>query len=95
MSITSTDVQYIADLARIHVPMNEVEKFAKNLTDIVKYVGQLQTLNVDNVKPTSHTVPIGNVLRPDSIKLSLTNAEALAFAIETKEGAFKVPLVIE
>ena len=69
--------------------------FTKNLADIVKYVEQLQELNVDQVVPTSHAVPVGNVLRSDIVKPSLTNQEALAIAVDTNEGCFKVPLVIE
>ena len=95
MSISSKDVQYIAALARIHLPQEKLESFTKSLGDIVKYVEKLQELNVDNVKPTSHAVPVGNVLRPDTVKSSLTNAEALSIAVEAKDGSFKVPLVIE
>ena len=95
MSITPKDVQYVASLARIHVPPEKLEGFTKNLSDIVKYVEQLQTLDVTNVKPTSHAVPLGNVLREDIVKPSLTNKEALSIAIESQQGCFKVPLVIE
>ncbi len=95
MSISQTDVKYIAALARIHVPEDKLEGFTKNLGDIVKYVEQLQELNVDNVKPTSHAVAMGNVLRPDVVKPSLSNQEALKIAVQSKDGSFKVPLVIE
>ena len=95
MSISPKDVQYIAALARIHVSEEKLESFTKSLGDIVQYVEQLQKLNVDNVKPTSHAVPVGNVLRPDVVKPSFTNPEALAIAVEAKDGSFKVPLVIE
>ena len=95
MSISKEDVQYIAALSRIHVPQEKLGAFTKTLGDIVHYVEHMQTLNVDNVKPTSHAVPVGNVSRPDVIKPSLTNQEALAIAVEAKDGSFKVPLVIE
>lgn len=95
MSISTQDVQYVAALARLHVPQEKLEGFTKNLNDIVKYVEQLQTLNVDEIKPTSHAVAVGNVFRPDAVKPSLTNPEALAIAVEKKDGSFKVPLVIE
>lgn len=95
MSITKQDVAYIAALARIDVPEAKLEGFTKTLGDIVHYVEQLQKLDVDKVKPTSHAVPLGNVLRADAIQPSLTNQEALAIAVEAKDGCFKVPLVIE
>ncbi len=95
MSISKEDVKYIAALARIDLPEDKLEGFAKGLGDIMQYVEQLQKLDVANVKPTSHAVPVGNVLRPDVIKQSLTNQEALTIAVEAKDGSFKVPLVIE
>lgn len=95
MSISKEDVKYIAALARIDVPEDKLEGFTKTLGDIVHYVEQLQKLDVDNVKPTSHAVPMGNVLRPDTVKTTLTHQQALSIAVEAKDGCFKVPLVIE
>ena len=95
MSISKEDVKYIAALARMDVPEVKLEGFTKTLGEILQYVEQLKSLDVDNVKPTSHAVPVGNVWRPDVVKPSLTNQEALAIAVEAKDGCFKVPLVIE
>jgi len=95
MPVSKEDVKYIAALARIDLPADQLEGFTKTLDGIVQYVEQLQKLDVSQVKPTSHAVPVGNVLRPDTIKTSLTNQEALRLAVEAKDGFFKVPLVIE
>jgi len=93
--ITKDDVKYIAALARIHVAEEKLEDLTKNLTDIVGYVEQLQKLDLENVKPTSHAVPLTNALREDIVKPSLSNEQALSIAPEAKDGFFKVPLVIE
>ena len=95
MSISKEDVKYIAALARIDVPTEKLEGFTKTLSGIVQYVEQLQELDVTDVKPTSHAVPVGNVWRADVVKPSLTNQEAMRLAVEPKDGSFKVPLVIE
>ena len=95
MSVSKEDVKYIAALARIDVPEDKLDGFTKTLGDIVQYVEQLQKLDVDKVKPTSHAVPVGNVLRSDSVKTILTHQQALSIAVEAKDGCFKVPLVIE
>ncbi len=95
MSISKKDVKYIANLSRLHIPEEQLEGFTKNLEDILKYVEQLQTLDVEHVKPTSHAIPMANVMREDVVLASLTNAPAMAIAVESKDGAFKVPLVIE
>ncbi len=95
MSISQKDVRYIAALSRIHVPEDKLESLAGQLSNIVGYVEQLQSLNVDHVVPTTHAVPLGNVLRDDVPLKSLTNQEALGIAVEKSQGSFKVPLVIE
>ncbi len=95
MSISKKDVEYIAALARMHVAEDKLEGLTKNLTDIVGYVEQLQKLDLKNVKPTSHAVPLSNALREDVVKLSFSNSEALSIAPQAKDGFFKVPLVIE
>lgn len=95
MSISQKDVEYIAALARIHVPADQLEGLTKDLSNIVGYVEQLQKLDLKNVKPTSHAVPLSNALREDKVKPSFTNAQALSIAPEAKDGCVKVPLVIE
>lgn len=95
MSISPKDVEYIAALSRIHVPADKVEGLARNLSDIVGYVEKLQQLDLKNVKPTSHAVPLSNALREDVLKASFSNKEALSIAPEAKDGCVKVPLVIE
>ncbi|MBF0503718.1 MAG: Asp-tRNA(Asn)/Glu-tRNA(Gln) amidotransferase subunit GatC [Candidatus Omnitrophica bacterium] len=95
MSISKEDVKYVAALARMDVPEDKLEGFTRNLGDIVHYVEQLQKLDVEHVKPTSHAVPVGNVFRQDVVKASLTHNQALSVAVEAKDGCFKVPLVIE
>ncbi len=93
--ITKKDVQYIAALARVDLPEDKLEGLTKNLTDIVGYVKQLQKLDLKDIKPTSHAVPLTDALRKDIVKPSLSNAQALSLAPQAKDGCFKVPLVIE
>ncbi len=93
--INKEDVRYIAGLARIHVPEDELEGFTKNLEDIISYVDQLNELDVGTVEPTSHVLNLKNVYRMDEVKPSLSQADALKFAVESHQGSFKVPRVIE
>ena len=95
MSISKNDVVYIAALARIHLPEDQIDPMAKSLDKIVHYIEQLQSLNVDHVHPTTHAVPVGNVWREDVVKPSLSNQDALSIAVDKAQGSFKVPLVIE
>jgi aspartyl-tRNA(Asn)/glutamyl-tRNA(Gln) amidotransferase subunit C len=93
--MTKDEVRYIASLARIHLEEKELEHLTKNLDDILGYIIKLQKLDVKNVQPTTHVLPINNVFRPDVVKPSLTQEEALSFAPAKHKGSFKVPQVIE
>jgi len=93
--ITPETARYIADLARIHLREKEVALLAGNLADILNYIKKLEELDVSQVEPTSHVLPLSNVFRPDDLKPSLSQAEVLKFAVARQDGTFKVPLVIE
>lgn len=93
--IKKEDVQYIAGLARINLTEDETGPLAKDLEGILSYIKQLESLDVSDIKPTSHVLSLENVYRPDDVKPSLTQDEALSIAIEKLNGAFKVPQIIE
>lgn len=93
--LTKKEVQQIANLARIHLTDEELDKLTGNLGNILGYVEKLKELDVTNVEPTSHALPVQNVYRPDIVKPSLSQDEALKNAPQKEGGAFKVPQVIE
>ncbi len=92
---TEKDVKYIASLSRIHLNEEQTAQFSKDLEKILSYVKKLEQLDVSDVKPTSHVLPLKNVYRNDEIKPSLTQEQALKFSVEQHNGSFKVPKVIE
>ncbi len=93
--IDNKTVNYVAALARLHMDDEKARRLAKDLANIVDYVGQLSALDVSQVKPTSHVLEVENVFREDEVLPSLPQTEALAFAVEQKDGHYKVPKVIE
>ena len=93
--ITKKDIQYIAGLARIHLEEGEMDKLIRNLEDILGYVEKLKKLDVSNVAPTSHAMPLQNVYREDKVTPSLGQDDALTIAPQKHHGAFKVPQIIE
>ena len=93
--ININTANYISSLARLHLDEGEADKFARNLEDIIRYVEQLNQLDVKNVKPTSHVLDVENVFRKDVVTPSLSNAQALGFAVDKHKGFYKVPKIIE
>jgi aspartyl-tRNA(Asn)/glutamyl-tRNA(Gln) amidotransferase subunit C len=89
------DVKYVAHLARIALTPDEQEKFGAQLSNILGYIEKLNELDVNKIEPTAHAVPLVNVFRPDEVRPSLTNEEALRNAPASANGLFMVPKIVE
>ena len=89
------NVEYVAKLARIAVSEEEKKIFQNQLENILEYIDKLQSVNTENVPPTSHPQDIRNVLREDK-SVSFPNIQdVLKNAPETEETYYKVKKVIE
>lgn len=95
MSITVKDVEHVAALARLELSDEEKTLYTDQLNAILKYAEQLNALDTDGVEPTSHAVPLYNVLREDEVKPSLPLEKVMLNAPEEEDGQFKVPAVLE
>jgi aspartyl-tRNA(Asn)/glutamyl-tRNA(Gln) amidotransferase subunit C len=95
MAIDKKTVEYVAHLARIELQDNELEKLSSQLHDILGFIDKLAELDTKNVSPTSHILPINNVLRNDEPRQSLTPEKALENAPSKEGNFFTVPKVIE
>jgi aspartyl-tRNA(Asn)/glutamyl-tRNA(Gln) amidotransferase subunit C len=89
------DVKHIAHLARLELSADEEKQLAGQLSQILGYVEKLKEVDVTNVEPTAHAVPMVNVIRPDEIRPSLPQAEALRNAPKQSDGLFVVPKIVE
>lgn len=95
MSISKNEVKYTANLARIDLDEKELNILSKHLQDIVDFIDKLKGVDIKEVMPTSHVLPIHNVFRADKVADSLDTNEALKNAPAKEEDFFKVPKIIE
>jgi aspartyl-tRNA(Asn)/glutamyl-tRNA(Gln) amidotransferase subunit C len=95
MPATDLDVKYVAHLARIQITPAEEQKLGAQLHNILGYIEKLRQLDVSNVEPTAHAVPMVNVTRPDETRPSLSNEDALRNAPARAGGLFIVPKIVE
>jgi aspartyl-tRNA(Asn)/glutamyl-tRNA(Gln) amidotransferase subunit C len=93
--ITREDVEHVAELARLELTAAEKERFIAQLNSILTYIDELNELNTVDVEPTSHVIPMSNVLRNDEVRPSLDRAKVLHNAPEESHFFFKVPRIIE
>ncbi len=89
------NVKYVAHLARISLSPAEEQKLGAQLGNILGYIEKLKELDVSQVEPTAHAVPLINVTRLDEIRPSLPTGEALRNAPAQANGLFLVPKIVE
>ena len=94
MSVTIQDVDSMARLAKLSFSDAEKEKFVDQFNQILHYMEKLNELDTDQVEPTYNVLELSNVLRPDAVKPSLEQEEAIANAPKSNHGFFSVPKVI-
>ena len=95
MAGTGMDIKYVAHLARLALTPEEEEKLGAQLGNILHYIEKLNQLDVSNVEPTSHAVPLVNVMRADAVRPSLPHEEAMRNAPAQVNGLFQVPKIVE
>ena len=93
--ITPDTVKQVALLARLQLEGRALEQFSSQLDQILQYVQQLQAVSTDGIEPTSHVLPLANVLRKDEPSPSLSQDTVLALAPAHQRPFVKVPKVIE
>lgn len=94
-STRGIDVPYVAHLARLHLTAEETQKFQGQLDQILRYVRELNAVNVEGVEALAHAIPMSNVFRPDEPRPGLTHDEALANAPDQRHDQFYVPRILE
>ena len=94
-SISRDDVQHLATLARIDVPAEQLDHYAKQLDAILDAVAQVSAAPTEDVPAMSHPVPMVNVFRADQPRESLTAPEALSGAPAVEDDRFRVPRILD
>lgn len=93
MSLSADEVRRVADLARLELSDAEIALMATQLSAIVDYINQLQSINTDGVEPLAHASDVHDIFREDVPVVSLSPAEALANAPARKGDYYRVPPV--
>ena len=92
--LTRADVIHVAKLARLDLSEEEVEEFTVQLGAILEHAADVAALDTSGVPPTSHPIPLSNVLRPDEVRATLERDVVLAMAPAEEDGRFRVPRIL-
>lgn len=92
--ITRDDVAHVARLARLELSDDELETFTGQLAAVLEHAEDVEALDLADVPPTAHPLPLGNVMRPDVVGPTLSAADVLAAAPSVEDGRFRVPPIL-
>ena len=92
--ITRADVAHVADLARLTLSDDELDRFTDQLAAVLDHAKDVEALDTAGVPPTAHPLPLRNVLREDEVRPSLDRDEVLAQAPAAEDGMFRVPKIL-
>ena len=95
MTINIETVQRVANLARIHLTQDELVPISKELSTILKFMEQLNEVDVENIVPLTSVTPMELNLREDHVDDGGKVDEILLNAPKQSEGFFAVPKMIE
>jgi aspartyl-tRNA(Asn)/glutamyl-tRNA(Gln) amidotransferase subunit C len=84
----------LARLARLALTDGELDSFAGQLDAILAHVSQIQAVDVTGVEATDNPLTSVNVFRPDVVRPSLTQEQALAAAPKSADERFAVPRIL-
>jgi len=95
--LTKKDVTHVAKLANLKLTSDEVEKFSRQLSEVLSYIEELKKVDTSNTEPTSQTTGLENITRSDErqSQRDLLQGSALSGTEETYNGYFRVPAVLK
>ena len=85
---------HVAVLARLDLTEDELERFTGQLGAVLEHAADIAALDIADVPPTAHPLPLVNVLREDVPVPSLDRDEVLAQAPAVEDGRFQVPRIL-
>lgn len=94
MALSPEEVAKLGRLARIDLSEDELVRLAPQLDVILESVARVSEVDLDDVPPTSHALPLSNVFRPDEVTQGLTREQALAGAPAVEQDRFRVPRIL-
>mgnify|MGYP000368253728 CR=1 FL=1 len=95
MAFDKTEVEKIAQLARLHISDSEIDEVTGRITDILALIDQMQSVDTNTVVPLAHPLDLTQRLRKDDVTEFNRRDELQLLAPEVEQGLYLVPKVIE
>ncbi len=83
--LTKKDTIRVAELAKLKLTPEEIDKFTPQLGAVVDLMDELNEVDTDDVEPTAQTTNLENIMREDQIDVTKCLPQ---------EGFFEVPQIL-
>lgn len=95
MALDRAQVEHIAELAKLKLTDEEIQRYGEQLAAILDHFATLAELDTDAIPPTASVLPLQNVMRDDVAEQNLTRDDILANAPDTEAGQFRVKAILD
>ncbi len=87
-------IEHVAEVARLKLTDKEIEKFSKELKEIIDVFSKLDKVDTKDIESSMQPVELKNMLRDDIEEKTFTQEEALSLTEHKKDGYFKGPRAV-
>ena len=95
MSIKKSEIAYISSLSKLKMEDIEIDNFTRQISDILEMIQQLEKINTDDIEPMAHPLNMNQRLRMDVVTEENQRDLYQENAVESEQGFYKVPKVID
>jgi aspartyl-tRNA(Asn)/glutamyl-tRNA(Gln) amidotransferase subunit C len=95
MSLSTSDVEKVARLARLAMTPAEIETARSQLSGIFGLIEEMQAVDTKGIEPMSHAQDVAQRLREDKVTETNQREAFQAIAPQVEGGLYLVPQVIE
>jgi aspartyl-tRNA(Asn)/glutamyl-tRNA(Gln) amidotransferase subunit C len=95
MKVEKSEVEHVAELARIELSEEEKELYAEQMSTILAFFDRLKEVDTERVQPTSHVIELLNAYRPDEAVPGPGAEAVLENAPERAGRFFRVPKILD
>jgi aspartyl-tRNA(Asn)/glutamyl-tRNA(Gln) amidotransferase subunit C len=92
--LTRDNVAKVADLARLELTDADLDRYTEQLSAVLDHAEDVASLDLDGIPPTSHPLPLVNVLRADVVVEGVDREEVLSQAPSVEDRRFRVPAIL-
>jgi len=93
--ISIEEVKHVAHLARLAITDEEAAMFTEQLDSIISFAEELNEVDTENVKPTTHVLQMKNIMREDVPDKGLPIEDVVKNAPDHKDGYIRVPSILD